>query len=65
VGLEPAGGWHTSERGIVFPLVFRAPPFRRWPDTYRWSAGLDVGEVDAPAEVVTMRSDWRRTVPRR
>jgi len=65
VGLEPAGGWHTAERGILFPLVFRAPPFRRWPDTYRWVAGLDVGGGEAPGDVVTMRSRWERTAPRR
>jgi hypothetical protein len=65
VGLEPAGGWHTEERGVLFPLVFRAPPFRRWPDTYRWSGDLDIGEADAPAPVVTMRSGWERTSTRR
>jgi hypothetical protein len=64
LALQPVGGWHTEERGILFPLVFRAPPFRRWPDTYRWTARVDLGEDEA-CRAPTMRSAWRRAARRR
>ena len=66
VVLRPEGGWRTAERGLLFPLIFRAPPFRAWPATYRWTAEVDLGDGadgDAGARAgatPTMRSRWQR-----
>lgn len=66
LALRPAGGWRSAERGLLFPLLFRAPPFRAWPDTYRWTAEVELAEAPAadgrePADVApTMQSRWER-----
>jgi hypothetical protein len=45
------------------PFELRHAPLRRL--AYRWAVRLDVGEGDAPGDVVTMRSRRERSVPRR
>lgn len=66
LALRPVGGWRTAERGLLFPLIFRAPPFRAWPDTYRWTAEVELtgsrtADGREPADAApTMRSRWER-----
>ncbi len=57
VEVHPSRGWrprvkHTSAR-VIFSL---ARNFRDWPKTYRWSAVLDLEDMDAPM----MKSGWSR-----
>lgn len=59
LALRPAGGWRTAERSLALRFVFGLRPFRRWVDTYRWSASME--PISAG---MAMTSSWTRVPPR-
>ncbi|MBI4875284.1 MAG: hypothetical protein HY822_11685 [Acidobacteria bacterium] len=56
VSLQLTGGWRSAERSLLFRLLFWMPMFRRWVDSYRWSAVLE----RHPDGRMSMRSAWGR-----
>lgn len=56
--LVPSGGWNPAPDRFSLRFLYRvAGVFRKWPETYRWSAEITRAET----EQWHMQSDWERT----
>jgi hypothetical protein len=57
ITMIPSQGWRPNEDKLSVRLIYAfAPDFNNWPKTYRWTAELDLTDL----EQVTMQSAWQR-----
>lgn len=58
IELVPSGGWSPEPDRFSLRVLYRvAGMFRKWPETYRWTAGITSDET----EQWHMQSQWERT----